>query len=382
MLDLETALGDALLRGEPDVPLAASTVRALAALEPRSDLSLEVLRRHAFADPALALELLAAANAVWGTPPVLSLPGAEARLGEAEVVRVVRAAGRRADLRAEGPLAAPRQRAWRGALVSAMLCRELARERGIDPEEAYACGLLHDVGRLAALATIERLAAGTRAAPGAPVRRWEVLAERWHVALGATVAKRLALPRPLFEAIAFHHPGQTRSASPAPLLRVVRSVDALVAVLLDGADSGPAVDGAGLTPAEASRLARAVERMLEHVASLEREPSAPGPASAPGAPLAALREAKGQGVRLRLAGREYAAVGFARHQLLVAGPAPLGEGALLEVEVLDRRRAPFHARVLTVWAEGSRFGAILLPLGLSGPSLAELGGSLPAGADA
>jgi hypothetical protein len=34
------------------------------------------------------------------------------------------------------------------------------------------------------------------------------------------------------------------------------------------------------------------------------------------------------------------------------------------------------------WAEGERFGAILLPFGLSGPSLAELGGTLPAGADA
>jgi hypothetical protein len=200
------------------------------------------------------------------------------------------------------------------------------------------------------------------------------------VALGATVAERLALPRPIREAIAFHHPERSRVPSPSPLLRVVRSVDALVAVIVDGVDSGPAVDGVGLSPREAARLARVVERMLEHVASLERERS--GPAPAPAAQLPALREAKGEGVRLRLAGREYAAVGFAPHQLLVSGPAPLGEGALLEVEVLDRRRAPFHARVLTAWEAGAQFGAILLPLGLSGPSLAELGGTLPAGADA
>jgi len=50
-----------------------------------------------------------------------------------------------------------------------------------------------------------------------------------------------------------------------------------------------------------------------------------------------------------------------------------------ELEILG---APFHARVLTTWEEGRRFGAILLPLGLSGPSLAEVGGTLPAGASA
>jgi HD-like signal output (HDOD) protein len=381
VLDLEASLGDVLLRGEPEVPLADSTARALAALWLRSDLSLDELRRHAFADPAIAVELLAAANAVPGAP-VVSLPAAEARLGAAEVVRLVRAAGRRAAAPVAGPLAELRQRAWRGAVLSAMLCRELARERGVDPEEAYACGLLHDVGWLAALAAFERLAGGTRPSPGAPLRRWESLAERWHVALGATLAERLLLPRPLFEAIAFHHREQARIACPSPLLRVVRTVDALVTVLLDAADSGPAVDAAGLSGAEALRLSRIVERMLDHVLLLERGPGDAAPAPAQCAPSPALREAKGEGVRLRLAGREYAAVGFAPHQLLVAGPAPLGEGALLEVEVLDRRRAPFHARVLTAWAEGDRFGAILLPLGLSGPSLAELGGTLPAGADA
>jgi hypothetical protein len=278
-----------------------------------------------------------------------------------------------------------------------MLCRELARERGVAPEEAYACGLLHDVGGLVALAAFERIAGGTHAAPDAPLGRWERLADRWHVALGVAVADRLHLPPSIVEAIAFHHAdapsstplrgakevrGHAAQLEPPPLLRIVRSVDALVAVLLHGADSVEAVEGADLTDDEANRLSGAVERMEEHVAQLERSRAAPARAGRRGAAPPALHEPKGEGVRLRLAGREYAAVGFAAHQLLVSGPAPLGEGALLEVEVLDRRRPAFHARVLTAWAEGTRFGAILLPLGLSGPSLAELGGNLPAGARA
>lgn len=380
MLELDPALERVFLREEPSVPPAVSTVQTVADLERRGDLDIHELRRVAFADPAIAAELLGAASARAGDPLVASLPIAVALLGEAELVRIVRAVVRQ-PATPPGPLASLRQRAWRSAVVSAMLCRELARERGLPPDEAYACGLLHDVGRLAALATIERLAGGSRPVRVLPLAGWEALVEGWHVSLGTTIAERMTLPRPVFEAIALHHPERKRVDRPSPLLRVVRSVDVLVRVL-EGSDSGQAVEGAELTAREATRLASAVDHVQAHVAALEDRPPAatPAPAAAGGAALPALREPRGDGVRLHLAGREYVAVGFARHQLLVRGPAPLGEGAVLEVEVLDRRRAPFHARVLTAWQEGDRFGAILLPLGLSGPSLAELGGTLPAGA--
>jgi HD-like signal output (HDOD) protein len=381
MLDLEAALGEVLLGGEPEVPAAPATVRAVAALERAGDLPLDELRRYAFADPAVAAALLGAANAVPGAERVASLPDAEARLGAVEFVRLVRAVARRVPSPGEGPLEEARRRAWRSAVVSAMLCRDLARARGVSPEEAYAAGLLHDVGRIAALAAFERLAAGTRAAAGAPLRRWERLADRWHVALGAAFAERHRLPRGILDVIALHH-DEALAGRPSPLLGVVRSVDSLMAGIVGGIDPRAAVEAAGLGDAEAVRLARTVERVEEHVFALEDRLDGPAAPHGAGAQRPVLREPKGEGVRLRLAGREYVAVGFAPHQLLVAGPAPLGEGALLEVEVLDRRRAPFHARVLTAWSEGARFGAILLPLGLSGPSLAELGGSLPAGADA
>jgi HD-like signal output (HDOD) protein len=381
MLDLESSLRDVLLGEEPEVPPAHTTVDALAALERTGDLPLDELRRYAFADPAVALALLEAANAT-GAPPVMSLPAAEARLGEAGFVRVVRAVRDRGAGGSTGPLSSARRRAWRASVVSAMLCRELARDRGVAPDEAYVCGLLHDVGRLAAFAAFERLVGGMRPRGPVSLRRWEVLADRWHIPLGLAVAERHGLPAPVVEVIGFHHPARARQQEPVgPMLRIVRSVDELVAVLVQGADSGAAVDGADLTTPEAARLAEAVTRMLDHVSTLERRPP-PRQDPRVEAELPALREPRGDGVRLRLAGREYLAVGFARHQLLVSGPAPLGEGALLEVEVLDRRRAPFHARVLTAWQDGDRFGAILLPLALSGPSLAELGGTLPAGADA
>lgn len=382
MIDLESSLRDVLLQEEPEVPPAATTVDVLVALERTGDLPLDELRRQAFADPAAALALLEAANAP-GAPAVASLPEAEARLGEDGFVRVLRAIRRRSPAPATGPLAAARRRAWRASVVSALLCRELARDRGVSPDEAYAAGLLHDVGRLAAYAAFERLSGGMRPRGPVSLERWEALADRWHVALGVGLAERHRLPRSIFEAIAFHHPERTQlgEGQVSSLLRVVRSVDELVGALVQGVDSSAAVGEADLTRPEAAHLSHALTRTVEAVSTLERPP--PGRALArEEAEPPALHEPRGEGVRLRLAGREYLARGFAPHQLLVAGPAPLGEGALLEVEMLDRRRAPFHARVLTSWQEGGRFGAILLPLGLSGPSLADIGGTLPAGADA
>ncbi|HEX9241914.1 MAG TPA: HDOD domain-containing protein [Anaeromyxobacter sp.] len=375
MLDVDAAIEEVLAREEPVVPLAPATARALSELLGRADHELEALRRHAFADPAVAAAILCAAN-VEGGEPVVSLPDAEARLGPDAFVRVLREAA--AAPLAVGPLADLRRKAWRGSVVSAVLCRELARARGLPAEEAYTCGLLHDVGRLAAICALERIAAAARQGRLPAPERWERLADRWHVALGAAFAERWRLPAMIRDAISAPFPERVRPAGPSPLQQVVRSVDRLVAVLVGGRDSSEAVAGAALAEHEAARLSRTLERLQEHVASLEGPPSAAAvrhDASGGGA----LREPKGPGLRLRLAGREYAATGFLRHQLFVSGPAPLGEGALLEVEVLDRRQGPFHARVLSSWSDGPRFGAILLPLGLGGPSLAELGGTLPAG---
>jgi hypothetical protein len=369
MTELELLLTEALVREEPAVPASTPLASAVAALDAGGDLRLDDLRRLALADPAVAIELLAAAP---GDGPA-ALPAAAARAGDAALLEMARAAARRAP--AEGPLRPLRERAWRLALISAVLCRELARARRLPEGEAYACGLLRDVGVLAALSAFERLAAGARTGRAVPLSTWQRLAERWSVPLGVSLAQRRGVPAAL--AGAMDRPETARRVAEAPpLVRVVRSVDAVVAGLAGGSDPVEAVDLADLSDDEAILLARALEAAEAHAGALER--LAPARVPDPRVAGSPARERNGRGPRLWLAGREYAAVGFAPHQLLVSGPAPLGEGALLAVEVLDGRRA-FHARVLTAWAEGDRFGAILVPFGLSGPALADFGGGIPAG---
>lgn len=390
MSHVESILSEVLSREEPSVPPSDGLTLAIADLDRGHDVQMDQLRELAFADPAVAAELLSVANAGrTEDDEIVSLPSAVSVMGDAMFLRIVRAQGRRARSAGGGPLGTLRLRASRVAHVSALLCAELADARHLDPEAAYTCGLLHDVGRLATLAAVERLTAGSRPVRGTPMRRWEKVADRWHVVLGASYADRLALPRLVFEAIAFHHATPVPGSAAEPLLAVVRSVDALVSVFIEGTDPLEAVDAGGLSDDEAARLAQAVLRIPVKLASPEKAASTAAAVSAPRAVHAMravhempVHERIGGGLRLRLAGAEYLAVGFAPHQLIVRGPAPLGEGALLEVQMLDRDRPDFHVRVLTTWEDDGRFGAILLPLALSGPSLAELGGSLPAGSAA
>jgi HD-like signal output (HDOD) protein len=381
MRDIEAAIGELLARDEvPVVPWRGVAVRVLALLE-RGDFAVEDVVRLVSSDPGMAVRVLAAAAACSGGEAPASLALAVARIGVPPLLAVAREAA--TDGLAAGPLDALRRAAWRDAVGTAMLAAALARARGLDGDAAWLCGLLHDVGRLAALSLVERLACGTRGAFG-PGLRSQRCVERWRVSIGVAVAERHGLPRAVAEVVALDG-----SADPAPgralaFVRVVRSASAIARAVREEAPlEGDAAALEDMTDAEADRLAAAVAALPSAVAALEARPAgraapAGGAADADGDALGdaadaaggddagdtTLHESRGEGVRLRLAGQEYVATGVAPLQLVVAGPAPLGVGAVLEVEILERRRRVFHVRVLECWAEGERFGAILAPFAL------------------
>lgn len=382
MVDVERAIAELLARDDAVVPAGRAIAHRIAALLEGRDLAVDELAHIASADPGIAAEVLSAAGALSGGEAPASLPLAIARIGDLELLRIAREAARGAARTARGPLDAQLRQAERSAVACALLCRELARARRLDADAAWLCGLLHDVGRLTALSAIERLAAGARL-PWAAGGRWEGLVERWHVSLGVSAAERLGLPRVVLDAIAFHHAERLDPGRSPELVRLVRTAGAIVRAAWDEPPAaGDEAAIADLSDGEAEHLAPVVAALPSALSPLECRagPGAPRAAGAGEAP--ALHESKGDGVRLYVAGREYAAVGFAPYQLLVSGPAPLGEGALLEVELIERRGLAFHARVLLAWGEGERFGAILMPLALAGPATLDWRGRVPVGATA
>ena len=183
-------------------------------------------------EPVESVKQLRAANsaALRGISALTSLRDAIARLGAEELCRVAMATSLGAVATLDGPLATLRRTAWRQALISALACRQIAPLRGIDREEAFACGLLHDFGRVIAIASIESVLADRPSEAPRSESEWMALVDRFHVELGTLTARQWKLAELHAVVIASHHlpsgPGEFRS-----MLDLVRASDAVVALV-------------------------------------------------------------------------------------------------------------------------------------------------------
>ena len=121
---------------------------------PSHDRELAVLR----ADPLLAGQAMAAAGVLdLGTLPASTLPRVIEQLGR-ESARALLEASSAADEGLAALFDEPAERLAAHSVAVAGLARRLARENDLDGEEAYAAGLLHDVGRALMLHCVARLA--------------------------------------------------------------------------------------------------------------------------------------------------------------------------------------------------------------------------------
>lgn len=377
-VDLDAAVSDLVARDAVEIPPYPAIALRIEALVRGGDYGLVELAKLVASDQTLSADVLRCAStaAYARGAPVTSVASAVGRIGAGELSRIALASALGSHALARGPLAALRRNGWHDALTAAVLCREVARVRRVPPEEAFTCGLLHDFGKVLAVACLERLAAGARAPRRMAARFWEAIVERFHVPLGRTLARRWSLPRAVADAIALHHAEGWEGAERPELLEIVAATDPVVRVLADrshlGAEDAAAI--AALGDAEADAVTRALETLPAFVASFERDPGAVGPTllARPAPPRWA--DASGAGLVLHVhgaSGQHFEVVGFLPHQLVVRGDAPLAEGLLLEVDLPGASTGPFHARVSLCWSEpgDDRFSALLMPFALSGAAL-------------
>jgi HD-like signal output (HDOD) protein/signal transduction histidine kinase len=165
---------------------------------------------------------------------------------------------------------------WKHSLTAAVLARELARHINYSqPEEAYLAGLLHNVGRLALLATAPKEYGFNFSARddddlcAVEQRTLQIT----HAEAGAWLIERWQLDSFLADSVLYHHEPGERLEDAHPLIRVVRA-----AHLLAGHGHGQGNDDAlvaeagalcKLEPSRANELlaqaARQVERAAAHL---------------------------------------------------------------------------------------------------------------------
>jgi putative nucleotidyltransferase with HDIG domain len=225
----------------PVLPPIALRLLALTASEQSAAADVTALLS---ADAALAAKLLAVANsaAVGARTPVTTLERAIVLLGFSAIRSLVLTLKL---FECFPPASTPEERRgfdrrefWKHCLAAGCAARRIAaarRELGVDPEEAYAAGLLHDIGKLALDAVYPR--AYGRIAAAAERARGEIAdVERGvlgidHTIAGRRVAERWRLPRPLVEAVWLHHlaaDALPASAAAPRLIAIVQLADTLV----------------------------------------------------------------------------------------------------------------------------------------------------------
>jgi HD-like signal output (HDOD) protein len=207
----------------PSYPAVATKLQELVNKGRRTD----ELAAVAANDPPLVAALLAnASSAAHGaaTAPT-SLSAAIQRLGMQELVRLALAASLGSVATAPGPLAGLRRDTWRCALLSARLCHDLAARRGVDAEEAYLAGVLHDFGAIAVVAGLEE-SAKQAPLPTLPEITWRAIVSRLHVPFGAAIAMRWKLPPSIAAVIASY--GQPAEMPKSALVQLVQLVDRVI----------------------------------------------------------------------------------------------------------------------------------------------------------
>lgn len=257
------------VKDAPDLPGGA--VRAIGLLQnPEADV--KAIARHLEQDVALTANLLRLANSAahGAARRIGSVREALGRLGQGRVFQYVVAL-------AVGPTASrpvkgydlPAGALWEHSLSVALGAEELARELEIEvPEELFAAGLLHDVGKivLGNFADVDVPALVTlSAAENLPFAEAERrLLEIDHPEVGARLLEHWGLPDSIVEACRWHH---EPDRSPSLVTDLVHLADALsqsagLGVGIDGLRTRVSREAAARRGLDRVRTERAAARML------------------------------------------------------------------------------------------------------------------------
>ncbi|WP_180279227.1 HDOD domain-containing protein [Massilia psychrophila] len=275
---------------------------------------------------------------------------------------------------------------WKNSLTAAVVARQLAKRMEYPHlEEAYLAGLLHNVGRLALLATAPKeytfnfTARDDEDLCAVEQRTMQIT----HAEAGAWLIERWHLDSFLADSVLYHHEPSARLESSHPLIRIVRLAHLMSCHGLTG-EAGHDTDADAI--ADASRICgveladvdavkaaamRQVEKSAAHLGiDLAGADDIPSPAAyAPPAPVDPVRQRLSEEVRNLVLVSEVGQ-GFARQQ---------GESGLLESMVRSARilfdfdntvilleNPTGHALVGMPTAEQQRIAEFSIPLNRGG----------------
>jgi putative nucleotidyltransferase with HDIG domain len=230
----------ALERRLDELPLLPTVVTEVLSLDPDAEDYFDRLLNLAERDPPFAVRVLRCANSAASAPatPVVSLQTAIMRLGSRRCAELVIAL---AVIRVFVPRTDAQRFLWVHSLQVALLARGLCQRAptpGCNAEQAYLCGLLHDIGRFVqfegAPADLSRIDDTHWSSPVELVSAEHESVGYDHALLGSNACRKWALPASIAEVVRRHHEALPDLGTGDRLVRVVQWADRLsMALILD-----------------------------------------------------------------------------------------------------------------------------------------------------
>jgi putative nucleotidyltransferase with HDIG domain len=272
----------AFLKAGTELPSLPASVLELQAALIAEEVALGELVGIVEKDPALTARLLRAANSALysrGGDRVATLAPAIGRIGLRQLRSVALAGSILTLFKARSTSLRP-EVFWAHSAAVGAAARVLASNApGVDPEECYTAGLLHDVGLL----VLDQFFPDDYALIGG--QRLELELPWWqqeedtfgldHGEIGGLLLGHWGLPLPVVDAVTFHHrPQEAPADAHQGVIKVVHAAEmAVAATLARLVDEGLADDVAPLAVQDAGVPTDKVEAVLEKMGSAITESS-------------------------------------------------------------------------------------------------------------
>jgi putative nucleotidyltransferase with HDIG domain len=224
-----------------ELPLLPSIVTEVLSLDPDGEEYFDRLLHLAERDPPFAVRVLRCANSAASAPsnPILSLQQGIMRLGSARCADLVLAL---AVIKVFVPRSDAQRQLWIHSLQVAIFARTFCQRVPAilaNPDQAYLCGLLHDIGRFVqfegAPADLAHVDDTHWASPLELVESEQRSLGYDHSLLGWSACRKWALPPAIAEVVRRHHEAPTpQGGGLDELVRVVQWADRLsMALMMD-----------------------------------------------------------------------------------------------------------------------------------------------------
>jgi len=212
----------------PPIPATSTAVLDLAA---RANAEVSEVVRVISSDPVLSSELLRTANSVlYGAhEPVETIHEAVMRVGLRTLRSMVLSFSMRNSVINQESLAEHAEEVWRQSFSVGSIARAIAPQLGMEPERAFLIGMLHDIGKVALIAIVNREAP----------RDFQVgptflskLFHQYHERAGRVMARKWNLSDELVSVAGQHHRFQDNEEHPrsAALASLAHRLDLFLSI--------------------------------------------------------------------------------------------------------------------------------------------------------